>query len=531
MAGPELENLACWHQVKELNGWVSTFAEAEEVRRYFETKSSLCFVGHKKSPNFGYNLALDHHDAASASGRSKTAERFVRFADHKEGIVDSAGIPFMVMGKYTLDCVFGRDKHKVAKQRAADRRKTELQDDHPRPTKTRKRIQPSKKKGCPAEITMKEVILFPEFQSSKQKRYARDQKSKEIRQAISSGKPIKMEHRIYIQLPSAASHQNTHSLGPLVQEMASLDKGQRSNRLLIVGLACVDIINVAKEYPTEDTDQRLLDQRICRGGNASNTSVVLSQLGSVTEWLGTIASDKLADVIIEDLDAYGVMYDHAPRHKNCVTPLSCVIINDSSGSRTILHKNKTLPEVDMQDFESLDLGTFSWFHFEGRNEEKVMKMIEKIEEFNERRGSDGLKPAIVSVEAEKISTSRDFLHKGDYVFISKDYSMSMGYHTAEDCLKGVKESHLLKKGARAICAWGEKGAWGLEKSGRIVHSPAFPPIRVVDTLGAGDTFNAGVLHALNRGKSLKEALKLGCKVAGQKVGQNGFKIDTKALGR
>ena len=50
-----------------------------------------------------------------------------------------------------------------------------------------------------------------------------------------------------------------------------------------------------------------------------------------------------------------------------------------------------------------------------------------------------------------------------------------------------------------------------------------------DTLAAGDTFNAGVLHALKGGRSLEEALELGCRVAGQKVGKVGLKIDTTVL--
>lgn len=37
-------------------------------------------------------------------------------------------------------------------------------------------------------------------------------------------------------------------------------------------------------------------------------------------------------------------------------------------------------------------------------------------------------------------------------------------------------------------------------SGAIVKSAAFPPQKVIDTLGAGDTFNAAVLSFLNKKK-------------------------------
>ena len=52
-------------------------------------------------------------------------------------------------------------------------------------------------------------------------------------------------------------------------------------------------------------------------------------------------------------------------------------------------------------------------------------------------------------------------------------------------------------------------------------SPAFPPEVVVDTLGAGDTFNAATIFALNAGKSLSEAVTFGCRVAGTKCGMMG----------
>ena len=50
-----------------------------------------------------------------------------------------------------------------------------------------------------------------------------------------------------------------------------------------------------------------------------------------------------------------------------------------------------------------------------------------------------------------------------------------------------------------ICAWAEEGADALEPDGTLVHVDAFPPERLVDTLGAGDTFNAAVIFALSGG--------------------------------
>lgn len=58
----------------------------------------------------------------------------------------------------------------------------------------------------------------------------------------------------------------------------------------------------------------------------------------------------------------------------------------------------------------------------------------------------------------------------------------------------------LRLRAVLICAWAEKGADALGPDGLIVHSDAFPPESLVDTLGAGDTFNAAVIYTLSNGE-------------------------------
>ena len=101
----------------------------------------------------------------------------------------------------------------------------------------------------------------------------------------------------------------------------------------------------------------------------------------------------------------------------------------------------------------------------------------------------------------------------------------------ENKLQTVSEFHLKKninfhEGKKIIiCAWGDQGAAGRDENGHIFEFPAFQPKNgvVIDTIGAGDTFNASVVASLNLNQNLKKALENGCRVAGTKVGQFGFK--------
>ncbi|XP_072037867.1 ketohexokinase-like [Amphiura filiformis] len=313
-------------------------------------------------------------------------------------------------------------------------------------------------------------------------------------------------------------------------------------KVLMVGLACLDIVNVSDGFPAEDTDVRLKEQIWSRGGNASNSAVVLSQLGTHTAFMGTLAKHRLSDLIVDDLIKYGVSSDLCRYHKDTMTPTSCVILNTAEGTRTILHANKTLPELCVEDFMKADLCNYQWIHFEGRNNvSQILLMIENVEKFNKELLSASSsasastnscsqtpapRPITVSVELEKATRVLhllDLLDKGHVVFISKDVAKHKGYNTAEAAVKGFHSQ--CDTTCTIICAWGEHGACAIGPDGIVVSSPAFPPAKLVDTLGAGDTFNAAVIHALNKGDmSLLEAITFGCKIAGKKCGQHGFDL-------
>lgn len=82
---------------------------------------------------------------------------------------------------------------------------------------------------------------------------------------------------------------------------------------------------------------------------------------------------------------------------------------------------------------------------------------------------------------------------------------------------------LVLSSAKIICPWGEDGAVAVDiKNGVTYSAKAYPPEKVVDSLGAGDTFIAATIHCLSGGNPLNESIDFGCRIAGAKIGQVGY---------
>lgn len=278
--------------------------------------------------------------------------------------------------------------------------------------------------------------------------------------------------------------------------------------ILGVGIATIDIINAVDHYPVEDEEIRAEGQHITRGGNTTNTLCVLSQLGHQCDWLGTMAKDRSSIIITEDLQKYNVDYSLVQWQANGNTPTSYITLNKRNGSRTIVH-HRDLEELSLGQFSDVRFKHYDWLHFEGRNIEVISQIIRKVKSEN---------PNItISLEIEKARKGIEALFQiPDLLFFSKHYLQEKGYVSP----KSFAEE--LKTNAIAVFAWGDKGSYARDIDGTLQFEPACKIEKVVDTIGAGDTFNAGFIAANLDGKAVKECLQYANRLAALKIQQTGF---------
>jgi ketohexokinase len=282
-------------------------------------------------------------------------------------------------------------------------------------------------------------------------------------------------------------------------------------RILCVGTVVLDIVCRVEHYPHENKKLRALDRKLRRGGNAANTACVLAGLGHEVEFCGVVGSDAEASLIDQELAAAGVGFTWCDRPPQGRTPTSYITLSQETGARTIVHF-RDLPELSCEHFKTLPLHEFDWIHWEGRGLAELGSMLQWTRE--------GYPRIPLSLEAEKPRQGLELLFPwADLLFFSQDFILAKG---GTDPASFLLRQHQQFPHAKKFATWGEQGAWGLTPTGELLHQPAWHPATLVETLGAGDTFNAAVIDQCVQGASLKQTLQHACYLAGRKVTQEGY---------
>jgi ketohexokinase len=233
-------------------------------------------------------------------------------------------------------------------------------------------------------------------------------------------------------------------------------------------------------------------------------------LGHRCEWAGVLVDEPSAGLIKADLARYEIGTRLCRRLAEGQMPVSYITLSRDSATRTIAHL-RDLPEYDFESFRNIEYHEFDWIHFEGRNVGETLSMVQYLR--------DQTVCPRISLEVEK---PRDGIEK---LFTEVDlivFSPAVAVHNACKPQQLLQRVAAIAPQAMLVCTLGAQGAIALDCSGELYQSGAFAPPVLVDTIAAGDTFNAAMIDRLLRGDQLRDALEFACRLAGRKCGQSGL---------
>ena len=284
-------------------------------------------------------------------------------------------------------------------------------------------------------------------------------------------------------------------------------------RLTIIGDIGVDLVlGPISGWPQPGTETLMERSELRAGGSAGNAALAVSYLGGHSRLLSVVGSDDLGNWLQDQLHGLGASLEVC----DAPTTLSVGLIH-SWGERTFFTtrghleklsyehiRNRLLPAPDRGAIALLS-GVF----LTPLLRRHYLQLIEDLNSLGYQVALDTNWPPQNWSSALRAEVGT-WISRCQHVLLNELEVASLGDSSDLNvALERLIPS--LSSGATLVVKVGAKGAIGIQGS-RRVECPA-PAVAIFDTIGAGDSFNAGYLLARIAGANLTDALTAGCNSA------------------
>ncbi len=297
-------------------------------------------------------------------------------------------------------------------------------------------------------------------------------------------------------------------------------------RILVAGEINADLICQGyRDFPTLGKEVLVDDFAMTLGSASAICAAGLARLGNPTAFIGKVGADLWGDYCVDFLARLGVdvsRVEKSPLLKTGIT-ISISSARDRAlvtylGAITAL-SGADIPDDVLQPFDHLHVSSF--FLQEG--------LRPGLPALFRRATALGLSTSLdtgFDPSATWGSDVRQVLAETD-VFLPNEVELAAisGYRDPRAALEA------LQNGRTYVAAkLGAKGAAGLVDGALLQVAPI--TVKTIDTTGAGDSFNAGFLHAWLRGMPMEHCLRAGAFTGGRSteaMGGTGGQPDAHAL--
>jgi sulfofructose kinase len=213
-----------------------------------------------------------------------------------------------------------------------------------------------------------------------------------------------------------------------------------------------------------------------------------------TKYIGAIGDDERGRVQLDSLRLSGVNIDHVQRRINCPNQSAFIVIDESTGERTIFWNRADCLVISPAAITPDQIACARLLHIDGHD----TAAVERAAQIARDHGIP------VSVDVDTIYAGFDrVLPLVDYLIASSEFPARWtGIEDPHAALEAIQRKFGMRMAAMTLGAHGALAYAG----GQFTYSPAFV-VNCVDTTGAGDVFHGAFCYSVLQQMPLAEALE------------------------
>jgi sugar/nucleoside kinase (ribokinase family) len=285
--------------------------------------------------------------------------------------------------------------------------------------------------------------------------------------------------------------------------------------ITIGNVNCDIILGPQAPWPTPGTEVVLEHSALREGGAAGNTALALRALGCRQRLLCNMGMDFMGDWLRSHFGELAIDWTPSP------LPTSFSVgITHPDGERTFFSNRGHVAGLSLSDVvDHLTPATIRGAMILFTGGFLTPNLAAEYPGLFERLRAQGARIALDTGwpsegwSPEIRDRARTWVAQSDRLLLNELEICGMTGVAAGEIKTALHRlREIMPEGGRVIAKLGHEGAVALDESGRRLRVPA-PLVQVVDTIGAGDCFNAGYLWAETRGYDLELSVRIGVEVA------------------